>query len=140
MNTKAYVFGPIHLFGQDYLPVYKKLNKLSAKYFNKVIGTYPDFWNSKETPRQFYNRTYKVITKCNLFIGEVSSPSHGVGMEFQMAFEHKIPIIAIAKQKAPVSSMILGMPNLIKIIRYKDTGDLVKKLEKELKIYVSKSH
>jgi hypothetical protein len=137
--SKVYIFGPIHLFGQDYLPIYKKLNKVGAKYFDKVIGTYPDFWNSKESPRAFYSRTYRVITKCNLFIGEVSSPSHGVGMEFQMAFEHKIPIIAIAKQKAPVSSMILGLPNLTKLIRYKDENDLVKKLDKELVAYVSKN-
>ena len=55
----AYVFGPIHLFGEDYLPVYKHLMKLCGKYFDKVIGTYPDFWDSKETPREFYDRTYK---------------------------------------------------------------------------------
>jgi len=129
----AYVFGPIHLFGQDYLPVYKRLMKLCEKFFDKVIGTYPDFWNSKESPREFYNRTIKTITKCDLFIGEVSSPSHGVGMEFQMAYDHKIPIIALAKEGIDISIMILGILNLRKVIRYKDIDDLVKKLEKELK-------
>lgn len=77
-----YVFGPIHLFGEDYLPVYKHLRKLCKKYADTVIGTYPDFWESDESPRVFYKRTYEVITKCDLFIGEVSSPSMGVGMEF----------------------------------------------------------
>jgi len=33
----AYVFGPIHLFGQDYLPVYKHLMSLCKKYFDKVL-------------------------------------------------------------------------------------------------------
>ena len=129
----VYVFGPIHLFGQDYLPVYKRLMKLCEKFFDKVIGTYPDFWNSKESPTEFYNRTIKTITKCDLFIGEVSSPSHGVGMEFQMANDHNIPIIALAKEGIEISIMILGIPNLKNIIRYKDIEDLVQKLESELK-------
>lgn len=77
----AYIFGPIHLFGKSYLPVYRKVGKLCAKYFPRVVSTYPDFWQSKETPRQFYNRTVRVITKCDLFIAEISSPSVGVGME-----------------------------------------------------------
>lgn len=129
----AYVFGPIHLFGQDYLPVYKRLMKLCEKFFDKVIGTYPDFWDSNESPRKFYERTIKTITKCQLFIGEISSPSHGVGMEFQMAYDHKIPIIALAKENVDISIMILGIPNLRKVIRYKNVDDLVRKLDKELK-------
>lgn len=129
----VYVFGPIHIFGEDYLPIYKKLMKLCEPYFDKIIGTYPDFWNSKETPPKFYDRTIKTITKGDLFIGEVSSPSHGVGMEFQMAHEHKIPIIALAKEGVRISTMILGIPNLKKVIYYKDFNDLVKKIEKELK-------
>ena len=128
----AYVFGPIHLFGQDYLPVYKKLMKLCNNFFDKVIGTYPDFWNTKENPKEFYDRTIKTITKCDLFIGEVSSPSHGVGMEFQMAYNNNIPIIALAKEGIDISIMILGIPNLRNVIYYKDCDDLIKKLEVEL--------
>lgn len=131
----VYVFGPIHLFGQDYLPVYKKVDKLCEKYFDKVIGTYPDFWDSKETPREFYDRTIKTIVKCDLFISEVSSPSLGVGMELQMAYYHKIPIIALAKEGIPISVMVLGIPNLLKVVRYKDIDDLMEKLDKELKTF-----
>ncbi len=133
--TCVYVFGPIHLFGEDYLPIYKKLMELCKKYFNKVIGTYPDFWDSKEGPKEFYNRTIKTITKCDLFIGEVSSPSHGVGMEFQMAHEHNIPIIALAKQGIEISIMVLGIPNMQKVIYYKDIDDLLDKLDAELKSF-----
>ena len=131
--SKVYVFGPIHLFGKNYLPVYKKLMKLSKKYFDKAIGTYPDFWNSKETPRQFYNRTYKTITDSDLFIAEVSSLSHGVGMELQMGVEHKIPIIAIAKEGTSISLMVVGLPTLKKIVYYKNIPDLLVKVENELK-------
>lgn len=137
--SKVYVFGSIHLFGEDYLPVYKHLMNLCAKYFDEVIGTYPDFWNSKETPRKFYDRTYKSITYANLFIGEVSSPSIGVGMEFQMAQEHNIPFIALCKKGVKPPIIIEGIPCTKKIIYYKDCEDLSKQLEKEIAKFKSKS-
>ena len=131
----VYVFGPIYISGKDYLPVYKKLHTLCSKYFDKVIGTYPDFWDTNETPRQFWDRTYEVITKCNLFIAECSAPSHGVGMELQMAQEHNIPVIALVREDIEgfdKSLMVLGLPNLKTIIRYKNIDDLSKKLEAEI--------
>lgn len=129
----VYVFGPIHLFGRDYLPVYEKLNKLCERYFKKVICTYPHFWNTKEGPEEFFDRTIKTITKCDLFIAEVSSPSHGVGMELQIAFEHSIPVIVLAKEGVEISIMVLGLPNLKKVIYYHGIPDLLEKLESELK-------
>lgn len=129
----AYVFGPIHLFGQDHLPVYKHLMKLCEQYFDNVIGTYPDFWDSKETPREFYDRTYRVITTCQLFIGEVSSPSMGVGMEFQMAKEHNIPCIALCKKGIEPSIMITGIPCTKKVIYYEDLVDLSEQMNVILK-------
>lgn len=134
MNS-VYVFGPIYISGDDYLPVYKRLNKLCEKYFDKVIGTYPDFWDSDEAPRQFWDRTYETITRCNLFIAECSSPSHGVGMELQMAQEHGIPVIALVREEIEAfdkSLMILGLPNLQGVIKYKDFDDLSQKLDTEL--------
>lgn len=133
--ASVYVFGPIHLFGQDYLPVYKHLMKLCSKHFSKVIGTYPDFWESKEKPREFYKRTYDTITKCDLFIGEVSSPSMGVGMEFQMAQEHGIPCIALCKKDVKPSIMIPGIPCTKEIIYYENLDDLSEKLEKTILKY-----
>lgn len=129
----AYVFGPIHLFGHDYLSVYKHLMKLCEKYFDKVIGTYPDFWDSKESPREFYDRTYRVITQCDLFIGEVSSPSMGVGMEFQMAQEKNIPCIALCKKGVELSTMIVGIPCTKKVVYYENLADLSEQLEEILK-------
>jgi len=137
--SKVYVFGPIHLFGKDYLSFYKAVMKLCKKFFDQVIGTYPDFWNTKETPKKFYNRTYETITDCDLFIAEVSSPSLGVGMELQMAVEKNIPIIAVAKEGIEISTMVTGLPNLFKVIRYTSIQDSIKKLEKELKSFGGKN-
>lgn len=137
---KVYVFGPIYLFGENYLTVYKQLNKLCAKYFDTVIGTYPDFWNSKEAPKEFYHRTIKTITDCDLFIAELSSPSHGVGMELQMAQEHSIPVIGLVKSEIDISksTMVLGLPVLKKIIQYKDSKDLLEKVEAEIMSFKNK--
>lgn len=131
----VYIFGPIHLFGEDYLSVYKNLTKVSKKYFDKVICTYPDFWETKETSKEFYKRTYETITKCHLFIGEVSSPSMGVGMEFQMAQEKNIPCVALVKEGVKVSSMIKGIPCIKRIISYKNFKDLKNQVEKAIKDY-----
>jgi len=139
MSMKSvYIFGPIFLFGNDYIPVYKSLNELAGRYFEKVIGTYPDFWESKESPQDFYKRTYNVITRCNLFVAEVSSPSHGVGMELQMAKEHDIPVVLIVKEDIDISKslMVLGIPNLYKIVEYRNIDDLKGKLEAEFKSFL----
>jgi len=134
----VYVFGPIYISGNDYLQVYKDINKLCEKYFEKVIGTYPDFWESKETPREFWDRTYETIKSCDLFIAECSSPSHGVGMELQMGQENNIPVIVLVKEESEKfkgSKMVLGLPNLKTVIYYKDLPDLFLKLEKELAMF-----
>lgn len=130
----VYVFGPIYLSGENYLSVYKSINALCERFFDKVIGTYPDFWESQESPNEFYKRTYDTITQCNLFIAEVSSPSHGVGMELQMAQEHNIPVIALVKDNIDFdkSLMVLGLPVLEEIIRYSNPDDLLDKLSKSL--------
>ena len=134
----VYILGPIYISGEDYLPVYKKINEVCSKYFDNVIGTYPDFWNSDETPREFWDRTYETITKCDLFLAECSAPSHGVGMELQMAYDNNIPVIVMVKNDIKgfdKSTMVLGLPNLKTVIRYKNHEDLLLKIEKKLKKY-----
>jgi hypothetical protein len=127
--SKVYIFGPIHLFGEDYLLVYKHLRSLCQKYFDEVVCTYPDFWDSKESPREFYGRTYKTITKCDLFIGEVSAPSIGVGMELQMAQDHGIPCIVLCKKGVEPSIMAIGIPCTKKVIYYETLDDLSGQIE-----------
>ena len=135
---KAYIFGPIHLFGKAYLPIYKRLTKLCKKYFDVVIGTWPDFWNSKETPRRFYDRTYKTIIDADLYICDVTSPSIGVGMEMQMGQEHNIPTIAVCKKGVKPSIMATGIPSTKKVIYYENIDDLSQKLEIEIKDFIKK--
>ena len=130
---KAYIFGPITLNGEDYVSVYKYLTTVCKSFFDEIVCTYPDFWDSKETPRKFYDRTYTIITKCDWFIAEVSSASMGVGMELQMGVEKKIPLIALCKKGMKLSQMVLGLPNLKEVIYYENLDDAGAQLIKALK-------
>jgi hypothetical protein len=75
------IFGPIHLYGKDYLPVYKELNSVAEDYFDDVKGTYPEFWETEESPKQFYERSIETVENTDLLVAEVTEPSHGLGME-----------------------------------------------------------
>lgn len=136
MNTNniksVYIFGPIHIYGEDFLPVYKKLVSKCSERFEDVIGTYPDFWDTEETPTQFYNRTINTITKCDVFVAEVTNPSHGVGMELQMAHNNDIPIMALAEENEKISSMVVGNPAVVDIIRYKNKESLYESVPKRI--------
>ena len=127
----VYIFGPIHIHGEDYRDTYESLMEISENYFDDSLGTYPDFWDTDEEPREFYDRTKAEITECDLFVAEVTSPSHGVGMELEMAVNNDIPVIALAKDNQDISSMVEGLPNLEKVLRYEDGQDLEIKLENE---------
>lgn len=133
--AKAYVFGPISFHGPQYLPVYKKSLSLCKKYFDEVIGSYPTFWDSDESHEDYYDRIRKTIVTADLFIGEVSQPSHGVGMEIQMSCDNDIPLVVLAEEGRHVSKMILGLPNLRKIIFYRGLDDLESELEAELETF-----
>lgn len=134
--TKAYVFGPISFWGEQYLPVYQQAMLVCSHYFDEVIGSYPDFWESDEDPRTYYQRIRATIPTAGVFIGEFSQPSHGVGMEIQMSCEHQIPLIALVEEGRKISKMILGVPNLHQVIQYRDLNDLAEKLDAELKTLV----
>jgi hypothetical protein len=56
-------------------------------------------------------------------------------MELQMGQEHNIPTIVLVKediQDFEKSTMVLGLPNLKTVIRYKDISDLLIKIEDEI--------
>jgi len=127
----VYIFGPIHIHGEDYREIYEDLMELSENYFESSLGTYPDFWETGENPRNFYDRTKEEITDCDLFVAEVTSPSHGVGMELEMAVNNEIPVIAVAKKGEDISSMVKGLPSVEKTVRYDDVEELKEKLSRE---------
>ena len=46
-------------------------------------------------------------------------------MELQMANDNDIPVIALARTGEDISSMVVGNPAVVEILRYEDIGDLL---------------
>ena len=130
---QAYILGPIHLNGKRYLLLYKRLTEFCKEYFDRVLAPYPDFWDSQESPEQFYRRTLDTVVASSLLIAEISSPSTGVGIELQMAEEHDIPCIGICQKGSEPSKTVKGLPCLQQIIYYEDVEDLSNQLAPLLK-------
>lgn len=130
-TRSIYILGPIYLSGESYIPFYKTLGRFCKGYFDTVVCTYPDFWKTPKNPQVFYRRTLMVVHNSSLLLAEVSKPSHGVGIELQMAKERNIPILAAVRKEVNISksTMVQGLPNLAGIFSYADLPELEKKLE-----------
>jgi hypothetical protein len=68
--------------------------------------------------------------KCDLVVAEISYPSTGGGIEIGWANVFGIPIILVAREDADFSSSLESLG--ISVLRYRDSANLVKRLENEL--------
>ncbi len=59
-------------------------------------------------PVEVYTRDTNWIDECDVLIGEVSTPSHGVGYEIAYALHHGKHVLCIYKYGNPVSKMLTG--------------------------------
>jgi hypothetical protein len=130
--TTAYVFGPITGHGERFLPVYKRATQICEKHFDEVIGSWPDFWKPEADRRVYFERIRHTIVNADLFVGELTQPSHGVGMELQMACDRNIPLIGLAEAGAKLSDLVLGLPNLRRVIHYHGLDAMAGELAAEL--------
>jgi 2'-deoxynucleoside 5'-phosphate N-hydrolase len=62
------------------------------------------------TPKKIYNHTLDCVEQCDVFVGECSHPSTGLGYEIALAVQKNKKILLIAHQDAKVTRMILGIP------------------------------
>jgi nucleoside 2-deoxyribosyltransferase len=83
-------------------------------------------------PENIFERDIGKVKVSDILLAEISSPSHGVGMEVMQAYISNKKIIMIARKDSILSSLLVGVPNAT-IIRYKDYEDLRGKLRKILK-------
>jgi len=82
-------------------------------------------------PPEVFQRDTSGVRKCDIFVADVSKPSHGVGMELMLARELKKKVICVYRQDTKISWMIKGLPDAT-LIEYADMDDLEKKLLMEL--------
>lgn len=74
------------------------------------------------TPAELTARDLGWLHGCDALIAEVSTPSHGVGVEVMAALHALIPVLLVWRNDAVVSRMLLGLPGL-EIGSYATTGE-----------------
>ena len=72
-----------------------------------------------------------VIKTCSAMIAEISTPSHGVGIEIGWADSFGIPIIFIFKKNSKISACL--RPISSKFIEYENIKDILPKLAETLR-------
>ncbi|MDD5563587.1 MAG: hypothetical protein PHQ91_07715 [Thermoanaerobaculaceae bacterium] len=56
-------------------------------------------------------------------VAEVSTPSHGVGVEVATALQHGVPVLLLHRRDAVVSRLMLGLPG-VESAAYSDPGGI----------------
>lgn len=57
-------------------------------------------------------RDLKWVADCNALVAEVSTPSHGVGVEVAAALTGNKPVLLAYRRGVPVSRLLLGLPGV----------------------------
>ena len=69
------------------------------------------------SPLPLFSNATPSVRDCDVLVAEVSTRSHGVGMEIMLAQVLGKPIIALYQSSAPVSRLLQGIPNT-RLIEY----------------------
>jgi nucleoside 2-deoxyribosyltransferase len=78
-----------------------------------------------------YEKDSSCVRICDFFIADCTYPSTGLGIEIGIAIEQKKPILAIAKNGAKVSRMVLGIPGEnFTFLWYNDVNEIVDDIKK----------
>ncbi|HVN76718.1 MAG TPA: hypothetical protein VMT19_10410 [Thermoanaerobaculaceae bacterium] len=62
------------------------------------------------------------VAGCDALVAEVSTPSHGVGVEVSAALRHGLPVLLIHRRGAPVSRLLLGLAG-VETASYADAAE-----------------
>jgi nucleoside 2-deoxyribosyltransferase len=108
--------------------------------YNIIINICKKYWESILSPintKEFngndferFERAMKFVKNSDLIIAEMSKISTGQWFEIWIAYNLKIPIIVLAKEKSKVSGLIKWNPNIKDIIFYDNFIELEEKLSK----------
>lgn len=129
---KVYIMGPKQLADSNTIPFYEQIVAFTKNYFDEVVCTYPDFWDSKLEIKENYAFMKNMVKGCDLLIAELSTPATGLGVQLEWAVEFNIPVIGILKKGEKASSLAAGLPKITKILEYNDQKELEEMLGEEL--------
>lgn len=71
------------------------------------------------------------LASCQAVIAEVSTPSHGVGIEVLAAQAGGKPVLALARRGVPVSRLLAGLPG-VRLARYETVPEALAQVAKFL--------
>ena len=133
---KFYFAGAIR-GGREKLDIYMKINELLEQYgeiLDKHVAN-PNVNNMEKNNslEEIYNRDINWINECDVLVAEVSTPSLGVGYEISYAESLGKRIICTYDESVNISAMIGGNKKF-ELIKYKDSADLLSKLDDKLKM------
>ncbi len=63
------------------------------------------------------------VTGCDAIVAEVSTPSHGVGVEVAAALQHAVPVLLLHRRDAAVSRLLLGLAG-VRVAAYAATEEI----------------
>ena len=90
------------------------------------------------SPTAVYQRDTQGIRDCDVLVAEVSTRSHGVGMEIMLAQTLGTPVIGLHLPTAPVSRLLQGAPNT-RLIEYTSMAALRHHLQRALAPLIASS-
>ncbi|MCS7131115.1 MAG: nucleoside 2-deoxyribosyltransferase [Hadesarchaea archaeon] len=132
MRKKIYLSVPL-IVNRD-LRTARAIARIIKNANHEIIST----WVLERDPNgglseaEVFKRDTEGVKRCDAIVAEVSTPSHGIGMELMLAHLLGKEIICVHKVGTKLSWMIRGLPNAV-LIEYENMSDLRKKLEKFLK-------
>src|SRR5204862_5775819 len=75
-------------------------------------------------PRAVYEIDRAHVTSAAVVVAYAGIPSFGVGIEVELAREYGIPVILVVQRHRTVSSLLLGNPAVVEVVRFADLDGL----------------
>ncbi|MHA2385518.1 MAG: nucleoside 2-deoxyribosyltransferase [Candidatus Thorarchaeota archaeon] len=125
--TLAYLSGPI-IHTEDRRDDFYRI--IMAFLEEKGIEVFAPQVMPHANPEEIYERDVRNVRACDFLDAEVSSPSHGVGMEIMLAIELSKPILLFFDSSSRgLSKMVSGAPGNA-LFNYLDIDDVTQVLER----------
>ncbi len=100
---------------------YQDIISICEKHTDNKIYSPLNTMQFKGNAREKYERAMNFVNNAVAIIAEVSIASTGQGMELQKAVDNNIPILLVSKKGNKVSSLLLGLDNVINHLTYQDS-------------------
>lgn len=128
------IYLAVPLIGGRHLESARKIAEIIEGLGHKVVSD----WVVAEdpgwglTPEAVYRRDTQGVRGCDSLLAEVSTPSHGVGMEIMLAHTLGKRVVCVCQKGTRLSRLLQGMPN-IEIIEYGSFEEV----EEDLKVILT---